>query len=156
MYNTFIGIHIKSCRTQNNICLLRGFQKHCNHTFLGNCRKNRILTPRCLQQLDTHPSSQYKRSLDSNLDKMGVLETSSPFYQSSVFLKKIITHCPKTWSLNLLVCLVVSSIILDLITQTVSKFYKFTKKNCIDCDDLSSIPLLSLCSKPPLSVSGLL
>lgn len=41
-------------------------------------------------------------------------------------------------------------------TQTVSKFYRFTLKICTDCDDLSSISLLSLWSKPPLSVSGLL
>ena len=43
--NTFYSYRDKSCRTENNICLVQGLQEYCDQTYLDSCKNKVLLHP---------------------------------------------------------------------------------------------------------------
>ena len=114
----FIHTEIKSCRTENSICLIEGLQEFHDLTYLDTC-KNKGLS-HFLQGLPGSKKSAttshtlpfyYKRSLNSNSGKIVLLDTNEPFSWSADFLNKVTIPCSNTLSIYL-ACHVLSSMTL--------------------------------------------
>ena len=70
-----------------------------------------ILEPRKIKSATVSTVSKFKRSLNSNLGKMILWDTSPPSFQSASFPSKVTIPCPQNLSLLLLSCHAVRSMI---------------------------------------------
>ena len=97
---------MKSCKIENNTCLLGGLQEHHDQTYMNSCKNKELL--HLLQQLagnkksatTSHTPSHFsiKQHLNSNSVKMVLWDTSLPSSPSAGFLNKVTILCPNTLS----------------------------------------------------------
>ena len=100
---------LKSCRTENNNCLVDGLQEHCDQTYSDSCKNKEYLHQEMCKNQPCPLPFPYKRRLNSNSGNMILCNTSPLSSWPSGFLNKIAILSPDTLSLDLLACCAMSS-----------------------------------------------